>query len=134
MQATMLAGAITALLTAPSHPQPAMICDQPLAKNITDMYEHISRLSGARVEQSRNPHIDVIWLEAQGQMWNFTKATHPAYPAIACIRIVKVGDQRHFETQLRCNAAKPLCDKLYADYLALQKEMTEAAKRHVPKQ
>lgn len=133
-RALMLAAAITALLAHPSHPQAPTICDQPLADNLSDMYERIGRLPGATVAPSQNPHFEVINLGSQGQLWNFTKVTHPAHPSVACRRIVKTGDQFRVETQLRCNAAKVHCDRLAADYETLDKQMMDAVKRRAPKQ
>jgi hypothetical protein len=92
------------------------------------MYARMSRLPGLTVAPSRNPDFDVI--SGPGQLWNFTKTTHPAYPSVACRRIVRDqdGDLR-VETQLSCNAAKPECDQLAAGYAALDKEMMDALKQ-----
>jgi hypothetical protein len=65
---------------------------------------------------------------APGQIWNFTKASHPAHPAVACRRIIQVGDQFHVETQLRCQGSKTQCDRLATDYAALDKRMTDSLK------
>jgi hypothetical protein len=129
----MLAVALIGLHAGPSHPQAPTLCEQPLDDNLGVMYERISRLPGATVAPSQNPDFDVINLGPQGQLWNFTRTTHPAYPSVACRRIVRVDGEMRVETQLRCNAAKPQCDKLAADYAALDKQMIDALKRQAPK-
>jgi hypothetical protein len=129
----MLAVATTVLLAGTTYSQPPTMCDQPLVKSIAEMYERISRLPGATVAQSQDPLFDVINLEPQGQLWNFTKATHPAYPSLACRRIVLVEGQLRVQTELRCNAARAECDRLAADYGALDRQMMEPFKREAPK-
>jgi hypothetical protein len=64
----------------------------------------------------------------QGQLWDFTKPSHPAHPSVACRRLVQKGDQFIVETQLECRAAKAQCDRLAADYARLDKQMQDALK------
>src|SRR5262245_14893332 len=123
----LLASMFMALQANPVHPQPQMLCDQPLDSSPAAMYERIRQLPGAAVAQSRSPNFDVINLP--GQVWNFTKDSHPAHPSVACRRIVKDGDALRVETQLRCNAAKTACDQLAEDYRTLDKQMMEAIKQ-----
>jgi hypothetical protein len=132
-RAFLLAVAISALLAGPAFTQPPTMCDQRLVKSIAEMYERIRRLPGAAVAQSQDPLFDVINLEPQGQLWNFTKTTHPAYPSVACRRIVLVEGQLRVQTELRCNAARAECDRLAADYGALDRQMMEQFKREAPK-
>jgi hypothetical protein len=129
----LLAAAITVLLANPGHAQAPTLCDQSLTSTIAEMYERIKGLPGASVAPSRNPDFDVIDLGSQGELWNFTKASHPAHPSVACRRLVQVEGELRVETQLRCNAAKAQCDRLAADYAALDKQMMDAIKREAPK-
>ena len=128
----LLALALYALQATPSHTQTQTICDQPLDADLAAMHERIRKLPGATLPPSRNPDFDVVSLP--DQLWNFTKASHPAYPSVACRRIAKDADgARRVETQLRCNAPKAACDRLAADYAALDKEIMEAIKKQAPK-
>ena len=127
---SLLAFVFFALQASPGYTQ--TLCDQPLDADIAAMHERIKQLRGATMPPSRSPDFDVVSL--QGQLWNFTKASHPAYPSVACRRIVKDADGAlRVETQLRCNAAKVACDRLAADYAALDKQMMEAMKQQAPK-
>ena len=129
---SLLALALYALQATPSHTQAQTICDQPLVADLAAMHERIKLLPGATLPPSRNPDFDVVSLP--DQLWNFTKTSHPAYPSVACRRIVKDADgARRVETQLRCNASKAACDRLAADYAALDKEIMEAIKKQAPK-
>lgn len=120
------------LHASPGHPQPPTLCDQPLDGSPAAMYERIRQLPGAVVPQSRSSHFDVVNLP--GQVWNFTKDSHPAHPSVACRRIVKDGDANRIETQLRCNAAKAQCDRLAEDYRTLDKQIMDAIKQKQLKQ
>jgi hypothetical protein len=123
----VLAIVFIALQTSPSHPQTSTLCDQPLVGTPAAMYERIRQLPGAVVVQSQSPMFDVINL--RDQVWNFTKPSHPAYPAVACRRVVQIGGQVHVETQLRCAAAKAACEQLAQDYRTLDKQMMDAVKQ-----
>ena len=123
----ILASAFIALQASPSHPQTEMLCDQPLDGSPAVMYERIRQLPGAVVPPGRNSSFDVVNLP--GQVWNFTKDSHPAHPSVACRRIVKDGDALRIATQLRCSAAKAACDQLAEDYRTLDKKMMEAIKQ-----
>ena len=122
---SLLVLVLHALLASPGHAQTQTICGQPLDADHAAMHERIKRLPGATLPPSRNPDFDVVSLP--DQLWNFTKASHPAYPSVACRRIVKDAEgARRVETELRCDAPKAACDRLAADYAALDKEIMEA--------
>ncbi len=128
----LLTIAFLALQGSPSHTQSQTLCGQPLDADLAVMHDLIKKLPGATVPPSRNSSFDVVSLP--DQLWNFTKASHPAHPSVACRHIVKEADgARRIETQLRCNAPKAACDRLAADYAALDKEIMEAIKKQSPK-
>jgi hypothetical protein len=52
---------------------------------------------------------------AGGQMiWAFAQSSQPAYPAVACLKIVPVDDSFDAIVQLRCEGAKDACDAVAA--------------------
>lgn len=130
----ILAVAIAALPPGPGHAQAPTICGQPFDGDIVRLHDRIRQAPGAVAMPSRNPNFDVINVEPQGHIWNFTKAGHAAHPSVACRQIVRVGDAFSVRTEIQCRAAKAQCDKLAADYNALDREMTEAIRRGTPKQ
>jgi hypothetical protein len=127
----VLAAALIGLQASAGHSQTPTLCDQPLDNNLAAMHERIKQLPGATTPLSRSPDFDVVSLH--GQVWNFTKASHPAHPSVACRRIVQIDGQMRVETQLHCNAAKAACDRLAEDYRALDKQMMDAFKQQQQK-
>src|SRR5512145_3563949 len=107
----LLTIAFLALQGSPSHTQTQTLCDQPLDADLGVVYARIKQLPGATLPPSRSPHFDVV--SFPDQLWNFTKASHPAHPSAACRRVVKDADgARRVETQLRCHAPKVACERL----------------------
>jgi hypothetical protein len=52
---------------------------------------------------------------AGGQMiWAFARDSQPAFPAVACLRIVPVDDSFEAIVQTRCEGAKDACDAVVA--------------------
>src|SRR5215468_10156972 len=59
----------------------------------------------------RSTHV----LFAGGQMiWAFARDSQPAFPAVACLRIVQVDDSLEAIVQTRCEGAKDACDAVAA--------------------
>ena len=115
-----------ALIFAPLQAHAQQICDLAVS-DIEAARALVLKLPGAAPAVSRSPDFDVIDA-GRGQLWNFTKPSHPAHPSVACRRLVQKGDQFIVETQLECRAAKAQCDQLAADYARLDKEMQDALK------
>jgi hypothetical protein len=128
----LLVAIAIAALPGPGHSQLAPVCDQPFDGDILGLYARIKGMPGAVVVQSTNPNFEVINVEPHGHIWNFTKATHPAHPSVACRRIVRQGDAWNVQTDIQCRAAKPQCDKLAADYNALDNQMRDSIRRTYP--
>jgi hypothetical protein len=52
---------------------------------------------------------------AGGQMiWAFARDSQPAFPAVACLRIVQVGDSFDAIVQTRCEGPTDACDAVVA--------------------
>jgi hypothetical protein len=52
---------------------------------------------------------------AGGQMiWAFARDSQPAFPAVACLRIVPAGDSFEAIVQTRCEGARDACDAVAA--------------------
>lgn len=58
-------------------------------------------------------------------IWNFATNSNPAFPSVACRRIVEVEGRYHVETRIHCAADKSACDQLSAAYNALDQKMLE---------
>jgi hypothetical protein len=57
-----------------------------------------------------------MFIDESGTIWRFTKANHPAVPAVACVRGVLKGQRTEFERQFWCRALSG-CDAFIADLI-----------------
>ncbi len=48
------------------------------------------------------------------KVWTFARDSQPAFPAVACLQIVPVGDSIQAIVQTRCEGAKEACDAVVA--------------------
>ena len=55
----------------------------------------------------------VILAGAQ-MIWAFARESQPAFPAVACLRIVPAGDSFDAIVQTRCEGARDACDAVVA--------------------
>jgi len=62
-------------------------------------------------------------------IWSFTSSNHPAHPAAIKRIIVQKGDGIHLEMSALCQAEKPACDKLVAEFQALNDKIRESFSR-----
>jgi hypothetical protein len=80
------------------------------------------------VKQSSNDGWLIIE-DTDGSLWSFTPQSHYANPSVGR-RILQQRDGEFFvETRILCQAQKPQCDRLKADYELLDKRMSEALRR-----
>jgi hypothetical protein len=71
------------------------------------------RTLSARMDGPR----DVMFIDGQGAIWLFAKDSHPAFPAVACVRMVRNGQRAAFERLLWCRASDAgACDVFVADF------------------
>lgn len=129
---SLVLATITALSADLGHAQSGTLCDQPFDGDIVGLPARIKEMPGAVAVQSPNADFEVISVEPQGDIWNFTNARHPAHPSVACRRLIQEGGSFRVRTEIQCRAAKPRCDKLAAEYDALDKAMSESIRRRFP--
>jgi hypothetical protein len=77
------------------------------------------------VKQSSNDGWLIIE-DTDGAMWSFTPANHYANPSVGRRTLLQRQGEFFVQTQILCQAQKPQCDRLKADYELLDKRMTEA--------
>jgi len=102
---------ITGTLLAPNNAAADQLCGRQfdsLSQLYADLRSEADR--GWRVIE-RSTHV----IFAGGQMiWAFARDSQPAFPAVACLRIVQVEDSLHAIVQTRCEGAKDACDAVAA--------------------
>jgi hypothetical protein len=64
--------------------------------------------------------------DTDGVMWSFTPENHYAYPSVGRRRLVEHEGRFYVQTDIRCQAEKPACDRLRADYQLLDKRMMDS--------
>jgi len=80
--------------------------------------------SGVRV--STQSGWTVIDDKATMSVWSFTPAGHPAHPTAVHRMVVKEGDNIAIQMQVLCEATKPACDKLVAEFQEMNNKMRES--------
>ena len=59
----------------------------------------------------RSTHVTFV---GEQMIWTFARESQPAFPAVACLRIVQVDDSIEAIVQTRCEGAKDACDAVAA--------------------
>ena len=77
------------------------------------------------IKQSSNDGWLIIE-DTDGAMWSFTPSNHYANPAVGRRTLLQRQGEFFVQTQMLCQAQKPQCDRLKADYELLDKRMSEA--------
>lgn len=62
-------------------------------------------------------------------LWSFTPDSHPAHPAVVRRTVIQRGDEILINMKGLCQASKDACDKLMAEFEALNAQMRENMKR-----
>jgi hypothetical protein len=58
-------------------------------------------------------------------LWSFTPSGHPAHPAAVRRTVIRQGDDIGVKMAVHCEATKAACDRLVADFKALNERMRE---------
>ena len=71
----------------------------------------------------------VALADQRGQtVWTFTKAGHPAHPAVVCRRPVQRANQIDLQMQMMCGGTKPACDALVESFKGLNDRVQQELK------
>jgi hypothetical protein len=62
-------------------------------------------------------------------LWSFTPPGHPAHPAAIHRKVIQENGNIYVQMNVMCEAAKPACDALVAEFEKLNRQMTEDLKR-----
>ncbi len=63
-------------------------------------------------------------------IWTFTPAGHAAHPAVIRRAIVQRGNDIFVDMQVKCEAAKPACETLTAEFQALTDQLRQSLNRN----
>lgn len=66
---------------------------------------------------------------AAGAVWSFTPPDHPAHPAVVKRAVVERDGQAFIDMTALCQASKGACDKLIADFQALNERTAQSARK-----
>lgn len=81
-------------------------------------YSEVARTPGVQVALNNAQFVALADQKAM-VVWTFTKAGHPASPAVVCRRPIQVGGVMQVQLQAICSGPKEACDALIADFQAL---------------
>ena len=99
------------ILLAPDTVRADQLCGRQF-ESLSQLYADVrSEADGAWRVIERPTHV----IFAGGQrIWAFARESQPAFPAVACLRIVQVDDSFEAIVQTRCEGAKDACDAVAA--------------------
>jgi hypothetical protein len=110
--AILLSGVlVTGILLAPSNASADQLCGRQfnsLSQLYADLRSEADR--GWRVIE-RSTH---VILAGDQMIWAFARESQPAFPAVACLRVVQVDDSLEAVVQTRCEGARDACDAVAA--------------------
>jgi|SRR5215467_3785386 len=99
------------ILVAPDGARADQLCGRQF-DSLSQLYADVrSEANGEWRVIERATHVTF----AGNQMiWSFARDSRPAFPAVACLQIVQVGDSIQAIVQTRCEGAKDACDAVTA--------------------
>jgi hypothetical protein len=62
-------------------------------------------------------------------LWSFTPSGHPAHPAAIHRKVVQEGNNIFVKMHVLCEAPKPACDKVVADFQSLNQQVRKDMKQ-----
>jgi hypothetical protein len=71
--------------------------------------------------------------KAKGITWSFTPTGHPAHPAVVKRTLIEKDGGFYVASTGLCTAEKAVCDRMMAEFSALDKRMRESAERKRPR-
>lgn len=90
-------------------------------------------LNAMRAKSGANVSIQAGWTVIEDRAaltaWSFTPAGHPAHPAVVRRTITREGDNIFVKMTVLCEAPKPACDALTAEFQDLSKKMQDSLRR-----
>jgi hypothetical protein len=109
---------------------------KPLAKGETGSTGYPSvaaALQALRATSNVNVSVQGGWTivddREHSAIWSFTPPSHPAHPAAVKRVIVQKEGDIHLQMSVLCQAEKAACDKLVAEFQALNDKMRESLHR-----
>lgn len=68
-----------------------------------------------------DPNFVIYYDGNENLSWAFSTAANPVHPAVVCRRMEQKEGKFDIVMDIRCNAAKLLCDELYENFTALNR-------------
>lgn len=66
---------------------------------------------------------------ANGTIWTFTVAGHPAHPSVVCREPVEEGGKLRIDMGVQCEASEEECERLVRGFEALNQKMLKDAEK-----
>ena len=92
-----------------------------------------SALESLRVKPGTRSSMQSGWTVIEDRsvlaVWSFVPSGHPAYPTVIRRRVVQEGDDLSIQMDVRCEAAKPACDAVVAEFERVNGRVRDGLKR-----
>ena len=92
-----------------------------------------SALEAMRTKSGVKTSVRSGWTVIEDQstlsLWSFAPPDHPAYPAAVQRKVIREGDNIFVKMNVLCEAPKPACDAMVADFQKLDGRVRDDLKR-----
>ena len=124
---------LTGCATGPSNTSPAVSSGEDTGSNRFDYPSVAAALAALRSRADLVVHQEKGWTGFEDRatltIWTFTPPGHPAHPAVVKRTVVQEGTTVSLKVTGRCEATKAACDKLMAEFEALNEGIREHVRR-----
>lgn len=94
---------------------------------VASALDALRKKDGVRI--SRQGGWTIIDDRADLTLWSFTSEGQPAHPAVVQRKVIEKQGNVFVQMNVMCEASKPACDALVADFNKLNQQMTDDLQR-----
>jgi hypothetical protein len=119
----LFCGVASLAATSAANAEAAKLCGVA----VSDIPAWIAQLSAPRADRLQaGPLYIAVDDRARSIVWTVTKVEHPAHPSVVCRRPTERNGRIYIDMQARCGGPKAACDRMMADFNALNAEMLKS--------
>jgi hypothetical protein len=126
IEALALAGGL-AFCAVPAPAQQGDLCGRP-RETPDALFQHLTKTEKL-AEAFRDKAYVTVNDVANGVIWSFTVAGHPAHPSVVCREPVEDGGKLRIDMGVQCEASEEECEKLVRGFETLNQKMLKDAEK-----
>jgi len=127
MASAMAWGNSLAIVPALAQQQDNDLCGRP-REAPEAMFQRLTKTEKL-AESFRDKSYVTINDAANGTIWTFTVAGHPAHPSVVCREPVEEGGKLRIDMGVQCEASEEECERLVRAFETLNQKMLEDAQK-----